>query len=56
MSRNLDPPVPPGEDAPDLPEALCWFVGVCTSLRDAVLALREALRRAPWKPKGMAAS
>jgi hypothetical protein len=56
MSRDLDPPVPPGEDAPDLPEALCWFVGACTRLRDVALGLSEALHRAPSKPKGMAAS
>jgi hypothetical protein len=56
MSRDLDPPVPPGEDVPDLPEAICWFVGACTSLRDLVLAFSEGPRRVAWKPKGMEAS
>ena len=46
MPRDLDPPVPPGEEPLDLPATVGWLVAVCTSVRQAVLAAGEPARRA----------
>lgn len=49
MPSDLPAIEPPGEEMPDLPESIGWFVGALTWVRDVVLACSEALGRLPWR-------
>ena len=55
MPSDLPPIEPPGEDMPDLPESLGWFVAACTWVRDVVLACNEALGRSRWRDRAYGA-